>query len=160
MKAGGSQCHPWEAMDRLCRHRLFQDMVDRTCISDLAAGVRQAAVGGPPPPPMGREHSLSFNPLRDASTSQPAVPSAFAPGRSGSGYWGEARLRLLPFRSLTVDRRSNFSHLVRLLLAQVRLVHRRLVHRRLVRHRRRITWIPRLLKRGRLKVTIMKRSRV
>jgi len=41
------------------------------------------------PPPMGREHSLSVNPLRDASTSQAAMPSAFESGRSGSGFWGE-----------------------------------------------------------------------
>ena len=42
-----------------------------------------------PPPPTARDHSLSHNPLRDATTSQVAMPSAFESGRSGSGYWGE-----------------------------------------------------------------------
>jgi hypothetical protein len=43
------------------------------------------------PPPVGRDHSLSYNPLRDANTTQAAMPSAFESGRSGSGgYWPEA----------------------------------------------------------------------
>lgn len=43
-----------------------------------------------PPQMVGRDHSLSMHPLRDATTSQAAMPGAFEPGRSGSGYWGEA----------------------------------------------------------------------
>lgn len=41
------------------------------------------------PPPMGRDHSLSYNPLGDATTSQAAMSGAFESGRSGSGFWGE-----------------------------------------------------------------------
>ena len=41
-------------------------------------------------PPMGRDNSLSYNPLRDATTSHPAAPNAFDSGRAGSGYWADA----------------------------------------------------------------------
>lgn len=39
---------------------------------------------------LGREHSLSFNPLANASVAHPADKRAFE-SRSSSGYWGEGR---------------------------------------------------------------------
>jgi hypothetical protein len=48
-------------------------------------------VGGPPPP-MARDHSLSHNPLRDASIGHPASRAAFEAQRSNSGYWGDPNM--------------------------------------------------------------------
>jgi len=65
--------------------------------------------GAPPPPPYGgspyqmrsgsfgnvsRDHSLSYNPLRDASISAPANQTAFE--RGGSGYWSSNGNQSLP----------------------------------------------------------------
>lgn len=45
-------------------------------------------VGGPPPPMAARDHSLSHNPLRDASIGHSASRAAFeAQQRNNSGYW-------------------------------------------------------------------------
>lgn len=50
------------------------------------------------PPPMARDHSLSMHPLRDATTSQAAMPRAFESGRTGSGYWAEVPPPPIPQR--------------------------------------------------------------
>jgi hypothetical protein len=76
------------------------------CPSPPPAMIHQRSGGawqGTPPPPQphgphqrsgswtnGREHSLSHNPLANATVSQPASQSAFDSSRSSGSYWGPA----------------------------------------------------------------------
>ncbi|KAI2512369.1 hypothetical protein MHU86_2031 [Fragilaria crotonensis] len=48
---------------------------------------RSGSFGSMQSMPISREHSLSYNPLRDASVSHPMTQATFD-GHTGSGYWG------------------------------------------------------------------------